>query len=91
MFAPGDWVGMELERPEGKNSGTVKACAMPSLVVIRYFGPTMFAPGDWVGMELERPEGKNSGTVKGIQYFKCAPNCGLFVKSSILRAEGNEN
>ena len=23
-FAPGDWVGMELERPEGKSNGTIQ-------------------------------------------------------------------
>eukprot|EP00873_Tetraselmis_striata_P009555 jgi/Tetstr1/429819/TSEL_019686.t1 len=54
---------------------------------IRYYGPTLFAEGEWVGMELEVPEGKNDGTVKGIHYFECKPNCGLFVKASILRAE----
>ena len=58
--------------------------------VIRYFGPTAFGPGDWVGMELERPEGKNDGTVNGIPYFSCPPNCGLFVKASILKPEGNK-
>ncbi len=28
-FAAGDWVGMELEVPEGKNDGTVKVIATP--------------------------------------------------------------
>ena len=57
--------------------------------VIRYFGPTAFGEGDFVGMELERPDGKNDGTVSGVPYFSCAPGCGLFVRSAILRPEEN--
>lgn len=55
--------------------------------VIRYFGPTAFGQGDFVGMELEHPDGKNNGTVSGVPYFPCAPGCGLFVQSHILRPE----
>ena len=35
-----------------------------------------------VGVELDRPKGLNSGSVKGREYFKCAPNHGLFVRAS---------
>ncbi|KAK3266326.1 hypothetical protein CYMTET_25050 [Cymbomonas tetramitiformis] len=55
--------------------------------MIRYFGEVIFAPGDWVGIELEQPEGRNDGSVQGITYFTCPPNCGLFVRASILQPE----
>ncbi|XP_053954521.1 dynactin subunit 1 [Anastrepha ludens] len=50
-----------------------------------YVGLTNFSPGKWIGVVLdEKDKGKNNGTVKGITYFKCAPNCGLFVRPAQL-------
>ncbi|ETL91765.1 hypothetical protein F441_10065 [Phytophthora nicotianae CJ01A1] len=54
--------------------------------VVRFVGETDFASGEWVGIELERPEGKNNGELNGRVYFTCAPNHGLFVKKSMVRA-----
>lgn len=36
--------------------------------------------GAWVGVELDEPTGKNAGSVNGVEYFKCAPNCGVFLR-----------
>ncbi|KAF4132212.1 CAP-Gly domain [Phytophthora infestans] len=52
--------------------------------VVRYIGTTRFATGTWVGIELCEPKGKNSGTVDGEKYFSCAPNHGIFIRSSRL-------
>ncbi|KAG3247163.1 hypothetical protein PI124_g8137 [Phytophthora idaei] len=52
--------------------------------VVRYIGTTRFATGTWVGIELCEPKGKNSGTVDGERYFSCAPNHGIFIRSSRL-------
>uniref|UniRef100_W8C7K0 Dynactin subunit 1 n=1 Tax=Ceratitis capitata TaxID=7213 RepID=W8C7K0_CERCA len=56
-----------------------------------YVGLTSFSPGKWIGVVLdEKDKGKNNGTVKGITYFKCAPNCGLFVRPSQLNLIQNQ-
>ncbi|XP_036325508.1 dynactin subunit 1-like [Rhagoletis pomonella] len=48
---------------------------------VAYVGSTSFSPGKWIGVVLdEKDKGKNNGSVRGITYFKCAPNCGLFVR-----------
>ncbi|TDH67467.1 hypothetical protein CCR75_001610 [Bremia lactucae] len=54
--------------------------------IVRFIGETDFASGEWVGIELERPEGKNNGELNGRVYFTCAPNHGVFVKKSMVRA-----
>ncbi|OWZ07664.1 Glycoside hydrolase [Phytophthora megakarya] len=54
--------------------------------VVRFVGETDFASGEWVGIELDRPEGKNNGELNGRVYFTCAPNHGLFVKKTMVRA-----
>ena len=50
--------------------------------VVKFVGTTSFSHGLWIGCELTNAtdEGKNSGKVKGVQYFKCVPNKGLFVR-----------
>ncbi|XP_052250414.1 kinesin-like protein KIF13B isoform X2 [Dreissena polymorpha] len=48
--------------------------------VVQFVGNVEFASGPWVGVELDLPEGKNNGSVHGIQYFKCRPRHGLFVR-----------
>ena len=56
------------------------------MFVFRFLGSTDFAPGKWVGVELEDGrQGKNNGTVNGKEYFKCADNRGIFVRSSQLQ------
>jgi hypothetical protein len=40
-------------------------------------------PGtEWIGIQLDEPLGTHNGTVKGVEYFRCKPNCGLFVRPS---------
>ena len=53
--------------------------------VVRFCGTTSFSSGKWVGIELSEPVGKNDGSVKGVAYFSCAPNYGVFVKSSQVK------
>ncbi|XP_038252800.1 CAP-Gly domain-containing linker protein 4 isoform X2 [Dermochelys coriacea] len=49
---------------------------------LRFCGTTEFASGQWAGVELDEPEGKNDGSVGKVQYFKCAPRCGIFAPLS---------
>lgn len=68
------------------DSGTrVKTSSGNGKVV--FCGPTKFAEGDWVGVILDNPTGKNNGTVQGVEYFKCEPNYGVFVKASAVELE----
>jgi len=49
---------------------------------VRYTGVVMFdKKEDWMGVQLDTDEGKNNGTVKGVEYFRCKPNHGLFVRA----------
>lgn len=43
--------------------------------------PDLPGVGAWVGVELDEPTGKNAGSVNGAEYFKCAPNCGVFLRA----------
>jgi len=45
-----------------------------------FLGSTEFQPGIWIGIEYDEPLGKNNGTVQGVEYFKCGPNYGAFVR-----------
>ena len=45
-----------------------------------FVGKTSFAEGLWYGVALDEPNGKNCGSVQGVQYFKCEPSFGLFVR-----------
>lgn len=58
---------------------------------VAYVGHTTFAGGQWFGIVLDEPRGKNNGTVHGSTYFKCAPNCGLFVRAQQLQLLLNAN
>lgn len=40
----------------------------------------------WVGIKYDDPEGKNDGSIEGKRYFTANPNCGAFVKSSLVQA-----
>ncbi|KAI8041610.1 hypothetical protein M5D96_005875 [Drosophila gunungcola] len=51
---------------------------------IAYVGRTTFAAGLWYGVVLDEPLGKNNGSIHGSIYFKCPPNCGLFVRAQQL-------
>lgn len=53
---------------------------------IRYIGEIHVAQGEWIGVELETEDGKNDGEVKGERYFECAPNHGLFMRPSGIKA-----
>jgi dynactin 1 len=65
-------IGAQLEVPTGR--GTCK-----------FVGNTSFAPGRWIGIELFEPAGKNDGTVQGVEYFRCKPNYGVFVRASQVK------
>lgn len=49
---------------------------------VQYVGDIAEIPGigAWVGVALDEPTGKNDGSVKGKSYFKCQPNCGVFIR-----------
>ena len=47
----------------------------------RFRGAVEFSSGVWAGIEFLRPEGTNDGSNQGVQYFKCKPLHGLFVRS----------
>uniref|UniRef100_A0A8B9CPI3 CAP-Gly domain containing linker protein family member 4 n=1 Tax=Anser brachyrhynchus TaxID=132585 RepID=A0A8B9CPI3_9AVES len=49
---------------------------------LRFCGTTEFASGQWAGVELDEAEGKNNGSIGKVQYFKCAPKCGIFAPLS---------
>ncbi|NXI69415.1 CLIP4 protein, partial [Anseranas semipalmata] len=49
---------------------------------LRFCGTTEFASGQWAGIELDEAEGKNNGRIGKVQYFKCAPKCGIFAPLS---------
>lgn len=60
----------------------------------RVLGVLQYGPGsfhlkpnenDWCGVVLDEPYGKNNGTVQGRQYFDCADNYGVMVRSTSLR------
>ncbi|XP_062925963.1 kinesin-like protein KIF13A isoform X2 [Mobula hypostoma] len=51
---------------------------------IRYVGTVDFSTGIWVGVELDTPAGKHQGTIQGKEYFRCNPNCGVFVRPNRL-------
>lgn len=55
---------------------------------IRFYGTAQFAQGTWVGVALDTEAGKNDGNVQGVQYFKCQPNHGVFVRPDKLKPEG---
>ena len=38
-----------------------------------------------MGVELNQPTGKNDGSMNGVRYFKCQPNCGIFVLQSKVK------
>ncbi|CAD6195145.1 unnamed protein product [Caenorhabditis auriculariae] len=57
---------------------------------IAFRGSTQFADGEWIGVVLDEPKGKNNGTVKDVEYFKCEPNYGLFVRPDMLTLEGSK-
>ncbi|KAG2174405.1 hypothetical protein INT43_004428 [Umbelopsis isabellina] len=47
---------------------------------VRFIGTTTFQPGVWIGVEYDEPLGKHNGTVQGVEYFKCRPKHGAFVR-----------
>merc|ERR1740121_3564406 len=47
---------------------------------VRYIGPAKFAEGEWLGVELVAATGMHEGNVMGVQYFTCAPKCGVMAQ-----------
>jgi tubulin-folding cofactor B len=43
-------------------------------------GTTSFQTGVWIGVEYDEPLGKHNGTVQDVEYFKCRPKHGAFVR-----------
>lgn len=54
--------------------------------VIRWSGNLSNKPGKFFGVELYEANGKNDGSFEGHPYFRCPPNCGLFVRNSNIKA-----
>lgn len=52
--------------------------------VVRFVGRTDFSTGHYLGIELDDPIGENNGSVDGIEYFRCEPNYGIFVKPNTV-------
>eukprot|EP00927_Polykrikos_kofoidii_P025205 TRINITY_DN22696_c0_g1_i1.p1 TRINITY_DN22696_c0_g1~~TRINITY_DN22696_c0_g1_i1.p1 ORF type:complete len:503 (-),score=103.27 TRINITY_DN22696_c0_g1_i1:119-1627(-) len=48
--------------------------------IIEFVGCTKFAEGTWIGIALDKPVGKNDGSAQGVEYFRCPPKHGLFVR-----------
>ncbi|TXT13250.1 hypothetical protein VHUM_00617 [Vanrija humicola] len=60
---------------------------------LRYLGPTHIRDGIWAGVELEggfQGKGRNDGSVDGVQYFECAPMCGIFALADKLSPPTSE-
>ena len=55
--------------------------------VVKFKGKVDFSVGEWIGVALDEPHGKNDGSVAGVQYFECAAEHGLFVKSAQVKLE----
>ncbi|XP_066262436.1 dynactin subunit 1 [Euwallacea similis] len=53
--------------------------------VVAFIGKTNFAPGKWIGVILDEAKGKNDGTVQEVEYFKCDPNHGTFVRENQIQ------
>ncbi|XP_029467732.1 coiled-coil domain-containing protein 187 [Rhinatrema bivittatum] len=58
---------------------------------LKYKGHTSFAEGYWAGVALDKPEGDHDGTYEGVKYFKCAKNCGVFVRPNQILHLLNED
>jgi len=54
----------------------------PAVGTVRFVGTASFSAGEWMGIELDEDVGKNDGSVLGVEYFKCRPQAGLFVRRS---------
>lgn len=52
---------------------------------VRFCGTTQFAQGKWVGIELVELKGKNNGSIQNVEYFKCKPLHGVFVRPSQVK------
>lgn len=57
---------------------------------VKYLGRIEGKHGEWVGIELDRPVGSNDGSYLGIQYFKCEPRHGVFIRSARLSPAEDE-
>lgn len=51
---------------------------------IRYIGEVPPTVGEWYGIEWDTARGKHDGTYNSVQYFKCKPNHGSFVRPNKL-------
>ncbi|KAK4915011.1 Microtubules assembly and stabilization protein, partial [Elasticomyces elasticus] len=55
--------------------------------LLHYVGPIHVSPNPdqlWCGIEIAKAEGKNNGSVKEVEYFKCPPQHGLFLKRDAI-------
>lgn len=58
--------------------------------VIRYAGKVEGLVGDIVGIELEEEKGDCAGDRAGVEYFKCDPNKGLFLRATQVKVIKDE-
>eukprot|EP00039_Didymoeca_costata_P031021 m.32736 g.32736 ORF g.32736 m.32736 type:complete len:493 (+) comp8445_c0_seq2:606-2084(+) len=55
--------------------------------VVRFKGPLQFKSGEVVGVQLDTDNGDNNGTNGGVEYFRCKPRHGIFVKEKACKLE----
>ena len=54
--------------------------------LVRFRGPVAFDKrNDWVGVQLDSADGKHNGVVAGVEYFRCKPRHGLFVRPNACK------
>ncbi|XP_057306170.1 protein Daple-like [Hydractinia symbiolongicarpus] len=57
-----------------------RACGKLSRGIVKWIGTLPYRSGDYIGIELESESGRHNGYFEGVQYFKCKPYRGVFVK-----------
>ncbi|CAD5226380.1 unnamed protein product [Bursaphelenchus xylophilus] len=60
-------------------------CGEKGLGTVEFNGATKFSDGVWVGIRLDEKKGKNDGSVQGVQYFKCDPQYGVFMRPETVK------
>jgi len=66
---------------EGVSKGDFVELAGSRRAIVQYIGTLQNKKKDtWFGCELEFPRGRNDGSLDGVEYFKCRPKFGVFVK-----------